>query len=256
MEFISVLFPIIFSLFPVIMITIVIITIVSKTRKITKDYLGMTPTETMDLISKGIREEVTTPKPITELSAVYTPKIQRDFPEMGYGGMESLARNALIASFNAIEKKSTEGLLEISCSNALVNKVINIINDLGSKGEEEKYDNVKIHRCGICSYLKKQDEAIVAFEYSLQYEYKKYRMGQLVSRTDNNGLVQAAYRVMLTYNQKIYEQTSNMVYTSNCPNCGAPVDVSNKERECPYCGSGFSVINDRVWQVSDFNLIK
>ena len=256
MEFISVLFPIIFSLFPVIMITIVIITIVSKTRKITKDYLGMTPTETMDLISKGIREEVTTPKPITELSAVYTPKIQRDFPEMGYGGMESLARNALIASFNAIEKKSTEGLLEISCSTALVNKVINIINDLGSKGEEEKYDNVKIHRCGICSYLKKQDEAIVAFEYSLQYEYKKYRMGQLVSRTDNNGLVQAAYRVMLTYNQKIYEQTSNMVYTSNCPNCGAPVDVSNKERECPYCGSGFSVINDRVWQVTDFNLIK
>ncbi len=256
MEFISVLFPIIFSLFPVIMITIVIITIVSKTRKITKDYLGMTPTETMDLISKGIREEVTTPKPITELSAVYTPKIQRDFPEMGYGGMESLARNALIASFNAIEKKSTEGLLEISCSTALVNKVINIINDLGSKGEEEKYDNVKIHRCGICSYLKKQDEAIVAFEYSLQYEYKKYRMGQLVSKTDNNGLVQAAYRVMLTYNQKIYEQTSNMVYTSNCPNCGAPVDVSNKERECPYCGSGFSVINDRVWQVTDFNLIK
>lgn len=256
MEFISVLFPIIFSLFPVIMITIVIITIVSKTRKITKDYLGMTPTETMDLISKGIREEVATPKPITELSAVYTPKIQRDFPEMGYGGMESLARNALIASFNAIEKKSTEGLLEISCSTALVNKVINIINDLGSKGEEEKYDNVKIHRCGICSYLKKQDEAIVAFEYSLQYEYKKYRMGQLVSRTDNNGLVQAAYRVILTYNQKIYEQTSNMVYTSNCPNCGAPVDVSNKERECPYCGSGFSVINDRVWQVTDFNLIK
>ncbi|MBE6879513.1 MAG: zinc ribbon domain-containing protein [Ruminococcaceae bacterium] len=238
------------------MITIVIITIVSKTRKITKDYLGMTPTETMDLISKGIREEVATPKPITELSAVYTPKIQRDFPEMGYGGMESLARNALIASFNAIEKKSTEGLLEISCSTALVNKVINIINDLGSKGEEEKYDNVKIHRCGICSYLKKQDEAIVAFEYSLQYEYKKYRMGQLVSRTDNNGLVQAAYRVILTYNQKIYEQTSNMVYTSNCPNCGAPVDVSNKERECPYCGSGFSVINDRVWQVTDFNLIK
>jgi len=256
LEFISVLFPIIFSLFPVIMITIVIITIVSKTRKITKDYLGMTPTETMDLISKGIREEVATPKPITELSAVYTPKIQRDFPEMGYGGMESLARNALIASFNAIEKKSTEGLLEISCSTALVNKVINIINDLGSKGEEEKYDNVKIHRCGICSYLKKQDEAIVAFEYSLQYEYKKYRMGQLVSRTDNNGLVQAAYRVILTYNQKIYEQTSNMVYTSNCPNCGAPVDVSNKERECPYCGSGFSVINDRVWQVTDFNLIK
>ncbi len=256
MEFISVLFPIIFSLFPVIMITIVIITIISKTKKLTNDYLGMTPSQTMDLISKGIREEVTSPKPITELSAVYTPKIQRDFPEMGYGGMESLARNALIASFNAIEKKSTDGLLEISCSTALVNKVINIINDLGSKGEEEKYDNVKIHRCGICSYLKKQDEAIVAFEYSLQYEYKKYRLGQLVSRTDNNGIVQAAYRVTLTYNQKIYEQTSNMVYTSNCPNCGAPVDVSNKERECPYCGSGFSVINDRVWQVTDFNLIK
>ena len=101
---------------PVIMIVIVVLTVISKTKKITNDYLGMTPGQTMDLISKGIREEVTTPKAITELSAVYTPKIQRDFPEMGYGGMEALARNALIASFNAIEKKSTEGLLEISCS--------------------------------------------------------------------------------------------------------------------------------------------
>lgn len=256
MEIISVIVPIIFSLLPIVVIAIVIITIVSKTRKLTQTYLGMSPTQTMDLISKGIREEVTTPKAITELSAVYTPKIQRDFPEMGYGGMESLARNALIASFNAIEKKSTEGLLEISCSSALVNKVYNIINDLGSKGEEEVYDNVKIHRCGICSYLKKQDEAIVAFEYSLQYEYKKYKLGKLVSRTEHNGLVQAAYRVTLTYNQKAYEQTNNMVYTSNCPNCGAPVDVGDKTRECPYCGSGFSVINDRVWQVSDFNLIK
>lgn len=256
MEFISILFPIIFSLFPVIMITIVVLTVISKTKKMTKDYFGMTPSQTMDLISQGIREEVTTPKAITELSAVYTPKIQRDFPEMGYSGMESLARNALIASFNAIEKKSTEGLLKISCSNALVNKVYNIINDLGSKGEEEKYDNVKIHRCGICSYLKKQDEAIVAFEYSLQYEYKKYKFGKLVSRTEHNGLVQAAYRVTLTYNQKIHEQTSNMVYTSNCPNCGAPVDAGSKNRICPYCGSGFSVINERVWQVSDFNLIK
>lgn len=256
MEIISVIVPIIFSLLPIVVIAIAVITIVSKTRKLTQNYLGMSPTQTMDLISKGIREEVTTPKAITELSAVYTPKIQRDFPEMGYAGMEALARNALIASFNAIEKKSTEGLLEISCSSALVNKVTNIINDLGSKGEEEVYDNVKIHRCGICSYLKKQDEAIVAFEYSLQYEYKKYKLGKLVSRTEHNGLVQAAYRVTLTYNQKAYEQTNNMVYTSNCPNCGAPVDVGDKTRECPYCGSGFSVINDRVWQVSDFNLLK
>ncbi|MBQ8791347.1 MAG: zinc ribbon domain-containing protein [Ruminiclostridium sp.] len=256
MEIISVIVPIIFSLLPIVVIAIAVISIVSKTRKLTQNYLGMSPTQTMDLISKGIREEVTTPKAITELSAVYTPKIQRDFPEMGYAGMEALARNALIASFNAIEKKSTEGLLEISCSSALVNKVTNIINDLGSKGEEEVYDNVKIHRCGICSYLKKQDEAIVAFEYSLQYEYKKYKLGKLVSRTEHNGLVQAAYRVTLTYNQKAYEQTNNMVYTSNCPNCGAPVDVGDKTRECPYCGSGFSVINDRVWQVSDFNLLK
>ncbi len=256
MELLSIIIPIIFSLMPIIVIAIVIFTVVSKTRKFTKDYLGMTPSQTMNLINQGIREEVTTPKAITELSAVYTPKIQRDFPEMGYGGMESLARNALIASFNAIEKKSTEGLLEISCSPALVNKVTNIINDLGSKGEEEKYDNVKIHRCGICSYLKKQDEAIVAFEYSLQYEYKKYKLGKLISSPDHNGLVQVAYRVTLTYNQKIHEQTNNMVYTSNCPNCGAPVDAGSKNRECPYCGSGFNVINDRVWQVTDFNLIK
>ena len=72
----------------------------------------------------------------------------------------------------------------------------------------------------------------------------------------NNSLVQAVYRVLLTYNQSEHEETTSIVYSSNCPNCGAPINVAAKEKVCPYCGGGFTEIADRVWQVTDFNLIK
>ena len=249
------IFQLLIALVPIIFITVFIAIIVSKVKKVTREYLGMTPSQTMKLIGQGIKEEASTPKPITSLSEVYMPKIRRDFPSMSYSNMETLASNALIASLNAIESKNTQGLLKVSCSNSLVNKVQNIINGLGSQGEEEKYDNIKIHKCGISSYQKRNDEAIVIFEFSLQYEYKKYKLGKLVSSTRNNGLIGAAYKVTLSYNHKMHEDNNNMIYTSNCPNCGAPVDARLGDKQCSYCGSGFAVINERVWQVSDFNLI-
>ena len=254
-ELIEFIVPLIVSLAPIIVVITIVVRIVNGVKSVTRNYLGMTPSQTMQYISQGIREEANVPKPITSLTEVYMPKIQRDFPSMTYNSIESLAINALIGSLNAIENKSTNGLLELSCTNSLVNKINNIINDLNSQGEEDKYDNIKILKTGISSYKKTNSEATVIFECSTQFEYRRYKNGNLISSMQNNGLIGAAYKITLTYNHKAQKKNTNMLYSSNCPNCGAPIDVSLGNKECPYCGSGFSLIGDRVWQVSDFNLI-
>ncbi len=240
-------------LMPIVMITIIVLIIVSKVRHFTKSTLNMTPTQTANLISDGLKQEMFTPKPITSLSAVYAPKIERDFPQVGYNGMDTLARNTLVSTLNAIEDKSAAGLT--SCSHALISKVQNIIDDLNSKNEDEIYNNIKIHKSGISSYMNKQGEAVATFEISLQYEFTRKKDGNPMQGL-NNSLVQAVYRVLLTYNQSEHEETTSIVYSSNCPNCGAPINVAAKEKVCPYCGGGFTEIADRVWQVTDFNLIK
>ncbi len=237
---------------PILMVALVVITIITRVKKFTKTNLGMTPKQTMDLISNGLRDEVTTPKAITSLSSVYAPKIERDFPQVGFNGMDSLVRNGLVGALNAIEMKNTSALRGLNCSEALINKVQNIITDLNSKNEDDRYDNIVIHKSGIASYLNKSEEAIATFEISLQYNYSKTKNGKIIT----DSLIQSAYRVLITYNQNRHEQSTDMVYTSTCPNCGAPIKVNGKNKKCDYCGSGFTEIADRVWQVSDFNLIK
>lgn len=240
-------------LVPIIVIALIVVIVIVKIRRFTKAALNMTPTQTVNLISEGLKQEMFTPKPITSLSAVYAPKIERDFPQVGYNGMDTLAKNTLVSALNAIEDKSTDGLS--NCSRALISKVQNIIDDLNSKNEEEIYNNIKIHKSGISSYQKKQGEAIATFEISMQYEFTRKKDGNPV-KGPGNPLIQAVYRVLLTYNQNEHEETTSIVYSSNCPNCGAPINVAAKEKICPYCGGGFTEIADRVWQVTDFNLIK
>ncbi len=239
-------------LIPLVVVVLIVLSVVTKVKNFTKTNLGMTPTQTMNLISDGIKQEVTTPKAITSLSSVYAPKIERDFPQVGFNGMDALVRNALVGTLNAIESENTSSLRGLNCSEAFINKVQNIIVDLRSKNEDDRYDNIVIHKSGIASYLNRSEQAVATFEVAVQYNYTKTKNGQIIS----NGLIQAAYEVLLTYNQVGHETSTDMVYTSTCPNCGAPIKVNGKNKMCEYCGSGFTEIADRVWQVTDFNLIK
>ncbi len=237
-----------------IVIVVIILLIVHKVRQTTQKYLGMLPSQTLELINKGLKEETTTPKGITALSEMYGPAITRDFPEIGYAGMEVKAENAIVAILNAIMNKSTEALDNDEFTPDLVNKVNNRIVSLNARNEKEIYNNIKVHRCGISSYQNKTKEATARFEVSVQYEYA--RTAEDKEDSAKPSLTQAAYSITLAYKQDLHEQTSSIVYSSNCPNCGAPIDASVKGKKCPYCGSGFTEIADRIWLVNDFNLIK
>ena len=146
------LIPVISALLPVIVIIIIIFVIVGKVRRATKEYLNMTPSETLDMIGKGLKEETTTPKGITALSEMYGPAITRDFPEIGYKGMEIKAENAIVAILNAITDKNTALLGADEFSQDLIKKVNNRIVSLNARGEKEIYNSVKVHRCGLASY--------------------------------------------------------------------------------------------------------
>ena len=248
------LIPLISALLPVIVIIIIIFVIVGKVRRATKEYLNMTPSETLDMIGKGLKEETTTPKGITALSEMYGPAITRDFPEIGYKGMEIKAENAIVAILNAITDKNTALLGAGEFSQDLINKVNNRIVSLNTRREKELYNNIKVHRCGIASYKNTSKEATARFEVSVQYEYAKTAEDK--ADKSKPALTQAAYSVTLCYKQDLHEHTSSIVFSSNCPNCGAPIDASAKGKYCHYCGSGFKEIADRVWLVNDFNLIK
>ena len=223
MDITSFILSILSWLVPLIVIGIIVLVIVSKVRSASQKYLGMSPSQAMEMINKGVKEEATTPKGITALSEMYGPAITRDFPEIGYKGMEVKARNAIVAILNA-------------------------------NNEKEIFNNIKIHRCGIANYQNKSKEATARFEISLQYEYAK--VSEEKADSAKPALMQTAYSVTLAYKQDLHEQTTSIVFSSNCPNCGAPIDASAKGKKCPYCGSGITEIADRIWLVNDFNLVK
>ena len=241
-------------LVPLIVIGIIVLVIVAKIRNATQKYLGMSPSQAMELVNKGMKEETTTPKGITALSEMYGPAITRDFPEIGYNGMEVKARNAIVAILNAIMNKNTGSLKADEYTQDLINKVNNRITTLNANNEKEIFNNIKIHRCGIASYQNRSKEATARFEISLQYEYAK--VSEDKADTAKPALMQTAYSVTLAYKQDLHEQTTSIVFSSNCPNCGAPIDASAKGKKCPYCGSGITEIADRIWLVNDFNLVK
>ena len=170
MDITSFILSILSWLTPLIVIGIIVLVIVSKVRSASQKYLGMSPSQAMELINKGVKEEATTPKGITALSEMYGPAITRDFPEIGYKGMEVKARNAIVAILNAIMNKNAESLKASEYTQDLINKVNNRITTLNANNEKEIFNNIKIHRCGIANYQNRSKEATARFEISLQYE--------------------------------------------------------------------------------------
>ena len=75
MDITSFILSILSWLAPLIVIGIIVLVIVSKVRSASQKYLGMSPSQAMELINKGVKEEATTPKGITALSEMYGPAI-------------------------------------------------------------------------------------------------------------------------------------------------------------------------------------
>lgn len=235
-------------------IAIVVLVIKAKINSLTHQYLGKSAGETARFLADGLKNETTLPKSITNMTAVFKPAIERDFPELGFDGMIRMAENGLISILNTIESENI-GQLDAKASDKLKKQVDNIISDNQSISTKHCFDNVKIHKTGVARYNNSGKSAVADFEISMQCN--EYTIcDDKVKSGSKDELTQAVYKVTLAYNQEQYLETTSILHGSNCPNCGAPVSAIGNDKCCPYCGTGLTEISDRVWQIDSFKLLK
>ena len=236
----------------IIVLTVVIIVAVIKHKlnSLTRQYLGMNLGDTADLIKNGIAEEATTPKAISNLSAVYKPKLMRDFPNMTYGQFEETAKNTLISVLSSIQAGNIDALL--SPTENLRKKVGGIINANSAANAVEHFENIKIHRVSIADYRSTKETAEAVFELSFQCNH--FIDNGKSTKTEDT-LAQMAAKVVLIYGADEYENQSS-VLSHNCPNCGAPIQAVGSNKSCPYCGTGITEASVRCWLADSFDIIR
>ncbi len=222
-----------------------------KLNSVTKRYLGMGLGQTADMLKQGLQEEATTPKSISNVSAMYKPKLERDFPDMSYERFIEMANSALLSILTSIESGSTDNMK--LATDTLREKVYNIIRDNQNKGTVEHFDNVKIHRTAIADYKSTSDIATAVFEIS--FECMHFCEGKKNKNPDT--LCQMAASVTLSYGREFSEDSSSLTFSHNCPNCGAPVySVGGRMMQCKYCGTGVTEDVHRSWVASAYKFIK
>lgn len=223
-----------------------------KLNSVTRNYLGMNLKDTSELLKKGLQEEAVTPKPISNVSAMYKPKLMRDFPDMSYEQFIETANSSLMSILTAIENQSTDNLKLVTDS--LKEKIRNIISDNQNKGVVEHFDDIKIHRTAISDYKSTTETATAVFEISFQCKHFR-EGGKKEKNTDN--LVQLAASVTLSYGREIAEDSTSLTFSHNCPNCGAPIySVGGRMMQCKYCGTGVTEDMNRSWITSAYKFIK
>lgn len=246
---ISVLVPIVV----VLVITVVIVRLVTEIKRSVTRTLNSQMMHAAKTILNSLNENPTgvPPYPVPRLTAVYRPKIERDFPEMSFDRFESMARNGMIAILNAVESKKTDSV-ENSSPN-LKNQLKVMIEDFSRRGEDIHYDNVDIHAVAIENYYSTGSSASMVFQISLQSLAYRTKDGKVVSGS-NTVPRQNLFSLTLMHNQS-GNPGSEHYFEVNCPNCGAPIEDMSS-RSCPYCGSGLVPVVDKIWQIDSFKLLK
>ena len=246
---ISILVPIVV----VLVIVIVIVKLVTEIKRSVTRTLNSQMMHAAKTILNSLNENPTgvPPYPVPQLTAVYRPKIERDFPEMSFDRFESMARNGIIAILNAVESKKIDSV-ENSSRN-LRNQLKVLIEDYSGRGEDIHYDNVEIHAVAIENYYSTNITASMVFQISLQSLAYRTKNGAVVSGS-NKIPRQNLFSLTIMHNQK-GDAGSEHYFEANCPNCGAPIEDMSS-RNCSFCGSGLVPVVDKIWQIDSFKLLK
>lgn len=246
--------PIIITLVIILILLISIVVLFNvikyKLGRATRKYLGMGLNESAQFIKKGLEEECTIPKSISNVSPVYKPKLLRDFPEMTYEQFIEMSKASLISILDAIESSDSEKLKSVTRS--LQAQVNGRIKDNMGRNIVEHFDNIKIHKAGISDYKSSSDNAEATFEISFQCNHF-FEPGNSKDKTQ---LSQLAASVTLAYGKEEAEDSST-TFSHNCPNCGAPIySVGGRMMRCEYCGTGVTEDIYKSWLTSSFKFIK
>jgi hypothetical protein len=245
----AILTPIIVIAVIALVIFIIVMIIKRKIESATRRYLGMGLRETADLLGQGLREETTTPKAISNVSAIYKPQLMRDFPDMTYERFLEMANTALVSVLTAIES-GNEDRIE-NATDSLKSIIRDRIRDNNGRNLVEHFDDIQLHRTAISDYKTTSDTATADFEISFQCLHFFEGKDKVPASP-----VQLAARVSLSYGREFAEDSSSLTYSHNCPNCGAPVySVGGRMMKCTYCGTGVTEEVYKSWLVSAYKFI-
>lgn len=237
----------------VLVVVVIILKIIKEVKRTVTRTLNSQVMRAARTVINSLNENPTgvPPYPVPRLTAVYRPKIERDFPEMSFDRFESMARNGIIAILNAVESKRIDSV-ENSSGN-LKNQLKVLIEDYSGRGEDIHYDNVEIHAVAIENYYSTKTTASMVFQISLQSLAYRTKNGAVVSGS-NKVPRQNLFSLTLMHNQK-GDAGGEHYFEANCPNCGAPIEDMSS-RNCSFCGSGLVPVVDKIWQIDSFKLLK
>ncbi|MBQ1423717.1 MAG: zinc-ribbon domain-containing protein [Lachnospiraceae bacterium] len=69
-------------------------------------------------------------------------------------------------------------------------------------------------------------------------------------RNESGNWIERKYETDLAYVQDVSQLPPTQTAVGlNCPNCGAPIKMLGR-KTCPYCGTGITELNIRVWRVN------
>lgn len=259
--FVMIMMAIIFVVFIILFVTVIrkIMHISRKAKQVTNSVKEVSKAVygTDDIVEGFKRqqfEQSLTPRSVSNMSGVYLPKIQKDFPEFHYDEMRERAKNVLTSYLFSIDESDPSKLSE--GNDELKNALIMHLQLLNDRHYEEHYERMKIHKCEISDYVKKDGRCTITFQAAIQYYYYITQGGDIkTGRKDQ--LKQSKYELELVYIQDrdFIKETGNSALGITCPNCAAPISNLGA-KHCIYCGSPIVEFNIHAWSFSSVKEIK
>ena len=249
-----------------------VIGIVTKVRRAFRNsILGQIYNGVKNEVSEGkvgpedfsMKQELATPKSVSDLSTALIPRINKDFPDLSVSQMQSAAQAVLVKSLDllmamttgnngdTIDRIQTElAACGIGVTRSLSEELWHKVGSARAEGKTLIYRDVIVHKGGINAYQKTESTVEITFQYSLQCLQYQERNGKFISGNRATP-TQTRYNVkvvnILDAERLQSEDIKGVGFT--CPHCGAPVQHLGSD-VCPYCGTAIKTVDMRIWLVN------
>lgn len=248
-----------------------VIGIVTKARRAFRNsILGQIYNGVKNEVSEGkvgpedfsMKQELATPKSVSDLSTALIPRINKDFPDLSVSQMQSAAQAVLVKSLDllmamttgnngdTIDRIQTElAACGIGVTRSLSEELWHKVGSARAEGKTLIYRDVIVHKGGINAYQKTESTVEITFQYSLQCLQYQERNGKFISGNRATP-TQSRYNVkvvnILDADRLTAEDIKGVGFT--CPHCGAPVKHLGTD-VCSFCGTAIKTVDMRIWLV-------
>jgi hypothetical protein len=210
----------------------------------------------------SMKQELATPKSVSDLSTALVPRINKDFPDLSVTQMQSAAQAVLVKSLDLLTDMTTPGngdtidriqtqlaACGIGVTRSLSEELWHKVGSARSEGKSLIYRDIIVHKSGINAYEKSNSAVEITFQYSLQCLQYQERNGKFISGNRATP-TQSRYNVkvinILDADRLQSEDIKGVGFT--CPHCGAPVRHLGSD-VCEFCGTAIKTVDMRIWLV-------